>query len=334
MIKKYISKIQKNYQDYSVILFVDQEKLNITLNWTNSYSNNSYQYSNYYSHKQLIIINKYFKKFDNLEQIAIKLNQELKKTDNVSIEDNYDNILLTVLIEDEKNSTNVFFKLLQNKATNNFIKNSRNPFQNFNRKHNTMDRLRNNYNDSNDIKPILDDLTERISYIEDNMTQYYDYGFRRKNRIISSSVDNNNNNLLLSTINIMLTRINDLDQSNQKKERRINELEGYINKNETFRHYNNCNMVVKPRGLIDEISKKSTKIEKKSTKKKDKLKNKKMRSVEKKQKKFKNSDTSSKMEKNSKDYRNKSNDASSRRGIEKIKKEIKKKKKKKKKKKN
>ena len=325
MIKKYISKIQKNYQDYSVILFVDQEKLNITLNWTNNYSNNSYQYSNYYSHKQLIIINNYFKKFDNLEQIAIKLNQELKKTDNVSIEYNYDNILLTVQIEDEKNSTSVFFKLLQNKATNN----SRNTFRSFDRKHNTMDRLRNNYNGSNDIKPILDDLTERISCLEDNMTQYHDYGFRKNNsRIGNHSVDNNNNNnLLLTTINNMLTRIIELDQSNQKKERRINELEGYINKNETFRNYNNYSMVVKPRGLIDEISKKSTKIEKRSTKTKHKLKNKKARSVVKKEKKFKNSDTSSKMEKNSKNNRNKSNDVSSHRGIEKIKKEIKKKKK-------
>jgi hypothetical protein len=114
MIKKYISNINKNSQNYSIILFVDQERLNISLKCINNYSNNSYQYLNNYSYRQLTIISKYFKNFDNLEQIVLKLNQELKNTNLVSIEDNIDYIILSIIIKEEKESYNIlnYYKIM------------------------------------------------------------------------------------------------------------------------------------------------------------------------------------------------------------------------------
>jgi hypothetical protein len=91
------------------------------------------------------------------------------------------------------------------------------------------------------------------------MPKYYDNHVCRSRNIYiprkfeNHSVDsaNSDNSYLLNTINNMLVRMNELDQSNKKKENRINELEHLINKGNGN---NNYTMAKKPRGLIEDDS--------------------------------------------------------------------------------
>jgi hypothetical protein len=172
----------------------------------------------------------------------------------------------------------------------------------------------NERNDSRDLKSILSELTERVSNIENNMPKYYDnhdHGYRSRNIYIprkyeNHSVDsvNSDNNYLLNTINNMLVRMNELDQSNKNKENRINELEHLINKGNGN---NNYTMAKKPRGLIEDV-------QMSSDSKRDKKNNNKLKSKKppKRKNRYGSSDSSSIKEKDRKKNRNrnKSNDDS------------------------
>ncbi len=277
MNKKYISNINKNNQKYTITIYIDNEKLNISLNYTNNFLNNSFQYSNYYSYRQLVIMNKFFKNYNNLEDIAIKLNQELQKTDNVTIKYFKDNIILSIAIKDEKESTNLYFKLSQNKETNN------------------MNSEQNKYSDSREIKSMLCDLNEKINILENNMSFRSKYdGLPKKSSF--NNVDNiYDNSLIIFTINNMITRMADLDKSKQLKDKKIQELEYIIQQQKSERNSHNYNMVKKPRGLIEDFQNSNdSKIIKKSKNSKNsgKLKSKKAKSVVKNNKKYKNSDAS------------------------------------------
>ena len=291
MNKKYISNINKNNQKYTITIYVDKEKINISLDYTNNFLNNSFQYSNYYSYRQLVIMNKFFKNYNNLENIAIKLNQELQKTDNVTIKYFNENIILSISIKDEKESTNLYFKLSQNKQTNN------------------MNAEQNKYSDSKEIKSMLCDLNDRINILENNMSLRSKYdGLPRKSA--NNSIDNKyDNSLIIFTINNMITRMADLDKSKQLKDKKIQELEYIIKQQKSERNSNNYNMVKKPIGLIEDIQNKSndSKRNKKSknSKSSGKLKGKKSKSVVKNNKKYKNSDASLDNDNNKKN-RNKS----------------------------
>ena len=302
MIKKYISNINKNSQNYSIILFVDQERLNISLKCTNNYSNNSYQYLNNYSYRQLTIINKYFKNFDNLEQIVLKLNQELKKTDLISIEDNIDYIILSIIIKEEKESYNIYFKLLQNNVTNKLSRNSKalgiSILNNYSRGiPNNNYRDKNNF-DTKDLKSMIADLHERINLLENSMTQNQDIGVaktkydpkKNSNRTVDNI--NNDNSLMFITINNMLSKMDEIEHTNQLKDKRIHELEYILRKHKTS-HNNNFSMVEKPRGLVEDNQKKSDYSQKSKQSRNSQLKNIKSKSMIKLQKKYKNSVASS-----------------------------------------
>ena len=122
--KKYRSNIQKNNQNYSIILSIVQEKLQISLKFTNNYSDEIFEYTNFYSFHQLQIINKYFRYFNNLEEISLDLNKKLKKN-NVSIEEKNGFIILSITVLIKNESSIIIFKLLQNKIMDNRSKHSR-----------------------------------------------------------------------------------------------------------------------------------------------------------------------------------------------------------------
>jgi hypothetical protein len=73
--------LKKNKINYSIILYVFYEKLNIIIKYSNSNSDEIYEFANLYSFKQLQIIHNYFKNFVNLEQICRELDKLLKQNE-------------------------------------------------------------------------------------------------------------------------------------------------------------------------------------------------------------------------------------------------------------
>ena len=84
--KKYRTNIKQNNHNYSITLFVVEEKLQISIKYSNPFSDEIFEYTNFYSFHQLQIINKYFRYFDNIEKICKDLDKLLKKN-KVSIDD-------------------------------------------------------------------------------------------------------------------------------------------------------------------------------------------------------------------------------------------------------
>ena len=114
--KKYITNIQKNGRNYNINLYTEKEKLEISIK---SIKNNKSKvnYANNYSLRQLKIINyKYFNSFDNLENICIDLDEQIKNN-NISIEEINEFIILSITIVKENESVNIIFKLYQNNET-------------------------------------------------------------------------------------------------------------------------------------------------------------------------------------------------------------------------
>ena len=116
--KRYSSNIKINNKNYSIEHFVIQDKLYFSLKYSNTK-----EYINYYSYRQLQIINKFFRSFSNIEQISNDLDKLLKKN-KVLIEENKDYILLIITVLMKKESTNIVFKLLKNKKTDTRSNNS------------------------------------------------------------------------------------------------------------------------------------------------------------------------------------------------------------------
>ena len=114
--KKYITNIQKNGRNYNINLYTEKEKLEISIK---SIKNNKSKvnYANNYSLRQLKIINyKYFNSFDNLENICIDLDEQIKNN-NISIEEINEFIILSITIVKENESVSIIFKLYQNNET-------------------------------------------------------------------------------------------------------------------------------------------------------------------------------------------------------------------------
>ena len=252
-IKKYRSNIQKNNQNYSIILSVVQEKLQISLKFSNNYSDEIFEYTNFYSFHQLQIINKYFRKFDNLEQISRDLDKKIKKN-NVSIEEKNGFIILSITVLIKNETSTVIFKLLQNKIMDNRskhsrIKNTSNNYKGINNYSVSMPKY--DVNNTKKMKNMLNDLNDRVSMLESNQNNkslrhgnnYMNrYASMPKENVYNNYINNNinsnmnmNNNdqkILLNNMNTILTRINKLEDINKEKEKRIKELENEVNQYE------------------------------------------------------------------------------------------------------
>ena len=218
------------------------------------------EYKNFYSYRQLQIINKYFKYFDDLEEICFNLDKILKKN-NISIEEKYEYIILTIPVLIKNEATNIIFKLFQNKITDIRRKNSRHDGSSSFREYKggiyktSISMPKSNYNDTKDIKNILNDLNDRISVLESSMSIHkgsykYKYNNISKDNINinsnynnnSMNINNNDNGPFVNDINKMLQKINELDKSNQNKEKRIKELEDILRK---YKKNNNKNINIK-----------------------------------------------------------------------------------------
>ncbi len=118
-IVKYRINLKKNQTNYSIILYVFYEKLNIIIKFSNSNSDEIYEFSNLYSFRQLQIIHNYFKNFVNLDQICQELDKLLKQNQ-LTIEEKNGKLILTIIVLINNETNSLSFNLLQNNS-NDFL---------------------------------------------------------------------------------------------------------------------------------------------------------------------------------------------------------------------
>lgn len=111
-IVKYRINLKKNQINYSIILYVFYEKLNIIIKYSNSNSDEIYEFTNLYSFRQLQIIHNYFKNFANLEQICRELDKLLKQNQ-LTIEEKNGKLILTIIVLINNETNSLSFNLLQ-----------------------------------------------------------------------------------------------------------------------------------------------------------------------------------------------------------------------------
>ena len=253
-IQKYRINIQKNNKNYTIALYVVQSKLHVSIKYKTDLSDEIFEYANFYSFHQLQIINKYFKYFDNLEQICRDLDKKLK-TNKISIEEKSEFIIIKikVLIKNEK--TNIVLKLLKKKITDYHPQKSRKRYLNASNLY--KDYTKNSlsmpkYND-NETKSLLNGLNDRISVLENS--HRYDSLPKENinNQYLTNDINVNDNKIFLNNINTIIKRINKLEDLNQEKDYKIKELEDQISKFEG----NISNIMSYPVYSIPNISQKS-----------------------------------------------------------------------------
>ena len=238
-LKNYIINLKENNKKYSISLYVSKNKIKISLSHKNN-NNIDEIYENFYYFYQLQIINKYFRTFNNLNQICLELDK-LLKSNKVAIEEKNDFIILSMPVSFNNEPTNIVFKLLKNKIANSIIYN--------NMKKGSITSLKNNTNylskttlsmpkyNKNDSKQLLtlkynDDINDNSFEIESNPTPKCVSASKiNKNNIISIKKKFNKNDSKLN-LNNLLKKVNKLEKLNIQKENVIKELKDILNKYE------------------------------------------------------------------------------------------------------
>ena len=222
---KYRTNLKKNKINYSIILYVFYEKLNIIIKYSNSNSDEIYEFANLYSFKQLQIIHNYFKNFVNLEQICKELDKLLKQNE-LTIEKKNGKLILkiVVLINNETNSLS--FNLLQSN-TNDYLSYKNNLYKSNQTEHKkgkkniSLSVVKNpkekKYDNSHDLK-------EKGSAVEE-MSQ---------NNISRRATDDNINAYDKVSINInrLMERISKLEHMSDEDEENIITIEDQLSKYE------------------------------------------------------------------------------------------------------
>ena len=224
-IVKYRINLKKNQINYSIILYVFYEKLNIIIKYSNSNSDEIYEFANLYSFKQLQIINNYFKKFINLEQICRELDKLLKQNQS-KIEEKNGKLILTIIVLINNETNSLSFNLLQSNA-NDFLSYKNNQYKNNQTEHKkgkkniSLSVAKNpkekKYYNSPDYK-------EKMSAIEE-MSQ---------NNISRRATDDNINayDKLSININRLMERISKLEHMSDDDDEKIMTIEDQLSKYE------------------------------------------------------------------------------------------------------
>jgi hypothetical protein len=201
------------------------EKLNIIIKYSNSNSDEIYEFANLYSFKQLQIINNYFKKFINLEQICRELDKLLKQNQS-KIEEKNGKLILTIIVLINNETNSLSFNLLQSNA-NDFLSYKNNQYKNNQTEHKkgkkniSLSVAKNpkekKYYNSPDYK-------EKMSAIEE-MSQ---------NNISRRATDDNINayDKLSININRLMERISKLEHMSDEDEENIITIEDQLSKYE------------------------------------------------------------------------------------------------------
>ena len=234
-IKKYRTHISQNNQNYSILHYVYQNKLQISLKYSDINSDEIFDYTNFYSYHQLQIINKYFRYFDNLEQICCDL-YKLLKNNIVSIEEKIGFVILSITVLIKNESSNIIFKLLQNKITDFHGRTNKlkAPYNYKNHKHynkeinnNSLSMPKYKENKEKEFKNYFDDLKDKDSILESN---HHKSESQPKEITGKNNININNDKNILNNINSILTKINKLEQENKEKDIKIKEIEDELSK--------------------------------------------------------------------------------------------------------
>ena len=223
---KYRTNLNKNQTNYSIILYVFYEKLNIIIKYSNSNSDEIYEFANLYSFQQLQIIHNYFKNFVNLEQICRELDKLLKQNE-LTIEERNGKLILKIIILINNETNSLSFNLLQSNNSdslslkNGKYKNSQIDYKN-GKKNMSLSVLRNPkekkmYN-SHDYK-------EKGSAIDEDLSQ---------NNLSGRATDDNINayDKLSININRLMERISKVENMSDDDDEKIITIEDQLSKYE------------------------------------------------------------------------------------------------------
>ena len=250
---KYRTNLKKNKINYSIILYVFYEKLNIIIKYSNSNSDEIYEFANLYSFKQLQIIHNYFKNFVNLEQICRELDKLLKQNE-LTIEKKNGKLILkiVVLINNETNSLS--FNLLQSN-TNDYLSYKNNLYKSNQTEHKrgkkniSLSVVKNpkekKYDNSHDLK-------EKGSAVEE-MSQ---------NNISRRATDDNINAYDKVSINInrLMERISKLEHMSDEDDENIITIEDQLSKYEKSHLEDNNKYEIKSNKSSDNEEKNKIKV--------------------------------------------------------------------------
>lgn len=225
-IVKYRTNLNKNKTNYSIILYVFYEKLNIIIKYSNSNSDEIYEFANLYSFRQLQIIHNYFKNFVNLDQICRELDKLLKQNE-LTIEERNGKLILKIIILINNETNSLSFNLLQSNNSdslsfkNNQYKNSQIDYKK-GKKNMSLSVLRNpkekKFYNSHDYK-------EKGSAIDEDLSQ---------NNLSGRATDDNINayDKLSININRLMERISKVENMSDEDDEKIITIEDQLSKYE------------------------------------------------------------------------------------------------------
>ena len=224
---KYRTNLNKNKINYSIIIYVFYEKLNIIIKYSNSNSDEIYEFANLYSFRQLQIIHNYFKNFVNLEQICRELDKLLKQNE-LTIEKKNGKLILKIIVLINNETNSLSFNLLQSN-TNDYLSYKNNHYKSNQTEHKkgkkniSLSVVKNpkekKYYNSHDLK-------EKESVVE-QMSQ---------NNISRRATDDNINinayDKVSININRLMERISKLEHMSDEDEENIITIEDQLSKYE------------------------------------------------------------------------------------------------------
>ena len=250
---KYRTNLNKNKINYSIILYVFYEKLNIIIKYSNSNSDEIYEFANLYSFRQLQIIHNYFKNFVNLEQICRELDKLLKQNE-LTIEKKNGKLILKIIVLINNETNSLSFNLLQSNA-NDYLSYKNNQYKNNQTEHKkgkkkiSLSVAKNpkekKYYNSHDLK-------EKESVAEE-MSQ---------NNISRRATDDNINVYDKVSINInrLMERISKLEHMSDDDDEKIMTIEDQLSKYEKSHLEDNNKYEIQSNKSSDNEEKKNIKV--------------------------------------------------------------------------
>ena len=253
-----------NEVNYNIQLFnIQQEKIKIMIDTKSSYSDDYIEYSNIYTLIQFQEISKYYKLFENIEEIFEDLSHTIQ-TKNFSISHNGNTMSLILKLIINEIETDVEFILDKSKTIDLSNQIIDNPYLNNNTssyKYSeinksipfTLEKSKRNINISNldELKYLLTDLKDRITVLEAsqyNIQNSYQNNNQDNNQFnIQDNNQNNNldiygnNNDINYKVNNIIMRLNKLENEKNEKDKIIEDLENKLKYYESIND-NNINI--------------------------------------------------------------------------------------------
>ena len=166
--KEYKTNLYQNETNYSIKLTKAEEKLQIFAKSKKSFSEEIYEFSNKYSLKQLQITNKYFSKFESIEDVCSDLDN-LLKLKIVIEEENGKTLILKIPTSIDKSSGEIIFKLIKTKKVKKVVHSPEKLKENNkinNKYEHNLKSINENGNNNELLLGNINDLTIRLKNLE------------------------------------------------------------------------------------------------------------------------------------------------------------------------